>query len=198
MKIFTKVILIVALASSLFGQQPPAKDTADQPSKDQPQKKEALAGRDGMTENFFKLAFVMYELDGAKRTNQRDYMMIGRTDNQPSSIRVATKVPIYTYEKAGDKAYTYIDAGLSIRCFLKEQVDSVVQLHCDIEMSSFVRPEQIASTSGNGGPAAPVVLTTRTDSWALLTLGKPAILNTVDDINSAKRMQIEVTATKMD
>ncbi|MGZ4855387.1 MAG: hypothetical protein ACXVKH_09250, partial [Candidatus Angelobacter sp.] len=180
MKIFTKVILIVALASSLFGQQTPAKGTSEQPpKKDSGENREPAA-----TNNFFKLAFVLYEVDDGKRTNQRDYMMIGRTDNQPSSIRVATKVPLYTYEKAGDKAYTYIDAGLSIRCFLKEQVDSVVQLHCDIEVSSFVRPEQIASTTGNAGPAAPVVRTTRTDSWALLTLGKPAILNTVDDINS--------------
>ncbi|MGZ4899965.1 MAG: hypothetical protein ACXV8X_09945 [Candidatus Angelobacter sp.] len=194
MTIFTKVILIVALASSLFGQQTPAKGTSEQPpKKDSGENREPAA-----TNNFFKLAFVLYEVDDGKRTNQRDYMMIGRTDNQPSSIRVATKVPIYTYEKAGDKAYTYIDAGLSIRCFLKEQVDSVVQLHCDIEVSSFVRPEQIASTTGNAGPAAPVVRTTRTDSWALLTLGKPAILNTVDDINSTKRMQIEVTATKPD
>jgi hypothetical protein len=198
MKIFTKVILIVALASSLFGQQPPAKDTADQPAKDQPAKKEVLAGREGNTENFFKLAFMMYELDDAKRINQRDYMMIGRTDNQPSSIRVATKVPIYTEVKGNDKQYTYIDVGLRVNCSLKEQLDRRVQLHCDIEISSFLRPEQIVGATGHAGPEAPVLRTTRTESWALLTLGKPSILTTVDDINSAKRMQIEVTATKLD
>jgi hypothetical protein len=192
MKIFTKVILTLALASTLAAQQP-AKDTADQTANDQQLKKAVLAGKDGNTENFFKLAFVMYELDDAKRTNQRDYMLIARTDNQPSSIKVSTRVPIYT----GEKQMTYIDAGLRINCSLKEQVDRRVQLHCDIEISSFVRPEQIAS-SGNAGPPAPVLRTTRTESWALLTLGKPAILTTVDDINSAKRMQIEVTATKLD
>lgn len=192
MKIFTRMLCVLALAGTLLAQQPP-KDTGDQPAKDQPAKKEVLAGRDGNTENFFKLAFVMYELDDAKRTNQRDYMLIGRTDNQPSSIRVATRVPVYTEEKK----MTYLDAGLTIRCSLKEQVDRRVQLHCDLEVSSFVRPDQIAS-SGNAGPAAPVLRTTRMDSWALLTLGKPAILNTVDDINSTKRMQIEVTATKLD
>jgi hypothetical protein len=197
MKIFTKVILAIALASSLAAQQP-AKDTADQPAKDQSAKKEVLAGQNGMTENFFKLAFVMYELDDGKRTNQRDYMMIGRTDNQPSSIRVSTRVPIYTEVKGNDKSYSYIDAGLNIRCSLKEQVDRKLQFHCDIEMSSFIRPEQIANTAGKAGPEAPVMRTTRTESWALLTLGKPAILTTVDDINSAKRMQIEVTATRLD
>ena len=34
MKIFTKVILIVALASSLFGQQTPVKGTSEQPPKE--------------------------------------------------------------------------------------------------------------------------------------------------------------------
>jgi len=194
MKTFTKVILIVALASSLFGQQTPAKGTSEQPpKKDSGENREQAA-----TNNFFKLAFVLYEVEEGKRTNQRDYMMIGRTDNQPSSIRVSTKVPITTQEKAGDKAYTYIDVGLRINCSMKEQVDRRLQLHCDIEISSFIRPEQIANATGNAGLAAPFLRTTRTDSWALLTLGKPAILTTVDDINSTKRMQVEVTATKLD
>jgi hypothetical protein len=197
MKIFTKVILALVLASTLAAQQP-AKDTSDQPAKDQSPKKEVLAGAEGVTGNFFKLAFVMYELDDGKRTNQRDYMMIGRTDNQPSSIRVATKVPITTAEKGGDKQYTYTDVGLKINCSMKEQVDRRLQLHCDIEISSFIRPEQIANATGNAGLAAPFLRNTRTESWALLTLGKPAVLTTVDDINSTKRMQVEVTATKLD
>jgi hypothetical protein len=195
MKIFTKVILALALVSSLAAQQP-AKDTSDQPAKDQSPK--VLAGAEGVTGNFFKLAFVMYELDDGKRTNQRDYMMIGRTDNQPSSIKVATKVPITTAETKGDKQYAYIDVGLKINCSMKEQVDRRLQFHCDIEISSFIRPEQIANATGNAGPAAPFLRATRTESWALLTLGKPAVLTTVDDINSPTRMQIEVTATKID
>jgi hypothetical protein len=197
MKIFAKVILALALASTLAAQQP-AKDTSDQPAKDQPSKKEILAGRDGNTENFFKLAFVMYELEDGKRTNQRDYMMIGRTDNQPSNIRVSTKVPVTTEEKGKDKAYTYIDVGLRINCSMKEQVDRRLQLHCDIEISSFIRPEHIANATGNAGPTVPFFRTTRADSWALLTLGKPTVLTTVDDINSTKRMQVEVTATRVD
>ena len=197
MKGFARILFVLALTSPLLAQQT-GKDTADQPAKDQPAKKEVLAGRDGNTENFFKLAFVMYELDDGKGINQRGYMMIGRTDNQPSSIRVATKVPITTLEKGDEKQYTYTDVGLRINCSMKEQVDRRLQLHCDIEISSFIRPEQIANATGNAGLAAPFLRTTRTDSWALLTLGKPAILTTVDVINSTKRMQIEVTATKLD
>ncbi|HZI55537.1 MAG TPA: hypothetical protein VFF39_02115 [Verrucomicrobiae bacterium] len=195
MKIFTRILFALALTSTLLAQQP-AKDTADQPAKDQQPK--VLAGREGMTENFFKLAFVMYELNDGKRINQRDYMMIGRTDNQPSSIRVSTRVPITTAEKGGDKQYTYTDVGLRINCSMKEQVDRRLQLHCDIEISSFISPEQIANATGNAGPAAPFLRSTRTESWALLTLGKPANLTTVDDVNSAKRLQVEITATRLD
>jgi hypothetical protein len=196
MKIFTRMLLMVALAGSLWAQQP-AKDTTDQPAKDKSAKNEVLAGGDGLTGNFYKLAFVMYELDDGKRTNQRDYMMIGRTDNQPSSIRVSTRVPIYTEEKGEDKKITYIDVGLRINCSMKEQVDRRLQFHCDIEISGFARPDQ-AGGSGNAIPGAPILRTTRTESWALLTLGKPAALTTVDDINSTKRMQVEVTATKVE
>jgi hypothetical protein len=197
MKVFARILVVLAFTATLLAQQP-TKDTADQPAKDQQPKKEALAGREGITENFFKLAFVMYELEDGKRTNQRDYMMIGRTDNQPSIIRVSTKVPITTAEKGGDIQYTYTDVGLKINCSMKEQVDRRLQLHCDVEISNFIRPEQIANATGNAGPAAPFLRSMRIESWELLTLGKPAILTTVDDINSTKRMQIEVTATKVD
>lgn len=190
MKILAKVTLILVLASSLFAQQPP-KGTTDQPTRDET-KKDSGEVRNAATENFFKLAFAIYELDDGKRTNQRDYMMIGKTNNQPSSIRIGTRVPIYTEEKK----MQYVDAGLTLRCTVKEHVDRRLQADCDIEISSFVRPEQLPG--GNAGPSAPVMRTTRTSSWALLALGKPAVIATVDDVSSAKRMQIEVTATRVE
>jgi hypothetical protein len=187
MKLFARLILILALAANLFAQQ--AKDAADSPSKDQPQKRESPDP--APTFNFFKLSFAMYEMDDGKRSNQRDYMMIARSDNQPSSIRISTRVPVYNGQQM-----TYVDAGLTLRCFAKEQIDRRLQLQCDVEVSSFFRPDPQAGTST--GASAPLLRSTHTSSWALLTLGKPAILATVDDVNSPKRMQIEVTATKVD
>jgi hypothetical protein len=189
MNIFTKLTLILALTTSLFGQQP-SKSTADQPAAT----KASTESRDpAPTLNFFKLAFVMYELEDGKRTNQRDYMMIGKTNNQAaSSVRIETRVPIYTEE---GKKMTYVDAGLTLRCNLMEQADHKLQANCDIEISGFINrssPEQLAN---NG---APVLRTTRVSSWALLTLGKSTVIATVDDINSTKRMQVELTATKVD
>ncbi|HXO37168.1 MAG TPA: hypothetical protein VN872_00945 [Candidatus Acidoferrum sp.] len=189
MKVFIRGLLIFALVTGLFAQQP-AKGTTDEPSGP---KKDPIENRDpAPTFNFFKLTFVIYELDDGKRINQRDYMMIGKTNNQPSSIRIGTRVPVYTEEKK----MTYVDAGLTLRCGLKEQADRRLQAECDVEISSFIRPEQLSGA--NSAPSAPVLRTTRTSSWALLTLGKAAVIATVDDVNSAKRMQVEVTATKVD
>src|ERR1051326_470770 len=115
MKILAKLMFVLALAGSLLGQQ--AKDTPEPSSKDQQQKKESYDP--APTFNFFKLSFVMSELDDGKRTNQRDYMMVLRTDNQPSSIRISTRVPVYTEEKK----MTYVDAGLTLRCDAKAQPD---------------------------------------------------------------------------
>lgn len=190
MTIFTRLTLILALTTSLLGQQP-SKGTTDQANA----AKDSVESRDpAPTLNFFKLTFVIYELEDGKRINQRDYMIIGKTNNQPSSVRIGTRVPVYTEEKK----VTYVDAGLTVRCNLMEQAaDRRLQADCDIEISSFIRPEQLAN-NGNGAPSAPVLRTTRTSSWALLTMGKPTVLAIVDDINSTKRMQVELTATKVD
>lgn len=188
MKILSRLVLILALSANLFAQQ--AKENSDQSSKDQ-QKRESPDP--APTFNFFKLSFVMYELEDGKRTNQRDYMMVLRTDNQPSSIRISTRVPLYTEEKK----ITYVDAGLTLRCDAKEQPDRRLQVHCDIEVSSFFRPDQPMGSS-SVVPTAPLLRSTHTYSWALLTLGKAIPLATVDDVNSTKRMQIELTATRVE
>jgi hypothetical protein len=188
MKILAKVILVLVLASSLCAQQP-GKGTADQPAK-----KDTAENQDAKpVESFYKLNFVLYELEDGKRTNQRDYSMIGRTNSGPARISVMTRVPIYSEEKK----MTYIDAGLSLNCTLRDQTGGKLQAQCDTDISGFVRAEQLPESRANGVPA-PVLRSTRTNSWIVLTPGKAAILASVDDVNSAKRTQIEITATKLD
>jgi len=186
MKIFIRTVLVLAFVTSLFAQQP---------AKDQPVKKDSAETREpAAQESFYKLTFAVYELEQGKRINQRDYMMIGKT-NSPggASIRLATRAPFYVEENK----MQYIDVGLNLRCPVKEQGLSKVQVECDIEMSSFIHPEQLAA-SGSSSHTAPVLRTTLISSWVLLSLGKPAVMATLDDINSAKHMQIEVTATKVE
>jgi hypothetical protein len=186
MKSLVKVILILALATSLFGQQPP-KGTTDQPPK-----KDAVEVEPA-TENFYKLAFTVYELEDGKRTNQRNYMLMGKPGWHPSTLRIGTRVPVFTE----DKKMQYVDAGLDIRCDLKEQKGAKLQADCDIGIGSFIPSDQV-SNSGNSGPSAPVLRSTRTNTSSLLTPGKSAVIALVDDVNSTKRIQVELTATKVD
>jgi hypothetical protein len=186
MKSLLKVTLILALATNLFGQQPPKGASEQAPKKDSVEAEPA-------TENFYKLAFSVYELEDGKRTNQRNYMLMGKPNWHPSTLRIGTRVPVFTE----DKKMQYVDAGLDIRCDLKEQKGAKLQADCDIGIGSFIASDQV-SNSGNSGPSAPVMRNTRTSSSSLLTLGKSAVIAIVDDVNSTKRMQVELTATKVD
>ena len=185
MKVLTKVIFVLVLASGVFAQQP-GKSASDQPAK--PEEVRPL-------DNFYKLTFAIYELEAGKRVNQRDYIMIAKANINPSpSIRVSTRVPVYSDEKK----VTYIDAGLMLNCNVIDQATGRVQAHCEIEISGFVRPEQVPESRGSPIAPAPVLRSTKSNTWAVLTMGKPSVIASVDDINSAKRMQIEVTATKVE
>jgi hypothetical protein len=195
MKMFWKLTMILGLASALLAQSP-------KPAPDSAAKKEAAEQevKPVTLDNFYKLSFVIYETEDGKRLNQRDYSMIGKANaSPPISLKVGTRVPVYSEGFGGmDKAtqYQYIDAGLDIRCSLREPPQSKLQANCDFNISSFVLPEQAAD--GRSVGKAPVMRSTYTSSWAVLTPGKPSVISTIDDVNSKKRMQIEVTATKID
>jgi hypothetical protein len=186
MKVFTRIVVLLALATSLFA-QPPARG-ADQEKKDNDKQEQKLP------DNFYKLSFVLYELEDGKRVNQRDYMVVGKTDGHPApSIRISTRVPVYSEEKK----MTYIDAGLNLSCNIYQQPSGKVLAQCDVNMSGFLNPSQSPDVRGTG-PAAPVLRSTATNAMAILTPGKPTLIASIDDINSTKRMQIELTATKIE
>ncbi len=188
MKIVTNALIVFMFATAMLAQQPAKTGSDQQPKKD------SDTTENKAIENFYKLAIAMYEVENGKRTNQRDYVMIGRTNGgPPARISVNTRVPVATEEKK----LQYIDAGLSLSCNLKEQAGGKLQAQCDASISNFIRPEQLPE-SRNTGVSAPVLRTTNTNTWALLTLGKPVVIASIDDVNSAKRLQIEVTAAKLD
>jgi hypothetical protein len=191
MKVFTRIIVAAALATSLLA-QPPAK-SADQ------EKKEGDKQEQKFSDNFYKLSFALYELQDGKRVNQRDYMVVGKTeDHHAPSIRISTRIPIYTEETNSDKKITYIDAGLILNCTLYQQPSGKVLAQCEINLSGFVRPDQLPDAHNNSVAAAPVLRSTISNTASILTPGKPMVIASIDDINSTKRMQIELTATKIE
>ncbi len=91
----------------------------------------------------------------------------------------------------GDKGIQYMDVGLKISGRVLER-DGDLALDSEIEMSTFALPEQ--ETEGKGNPVV------RTVSETISTrpvLGKAAVVSSLDDLNSRKRLQVEVTVTRL-
>jgi hypothetical protein len=190
MRVLWKIAVVLGLGSVMLAQAPTS-------GSESSAKKNAGASQEvtaAPADNFYKLSFAIYELDDGKRMNQRDYSIIGKTNSAPPiSARVWTRLPMYSEEKK----VTYVNGGLEIRCSLKDVTAGRVQASCDFEITSFVLPEQAVDARSNV-PGVPILRTTSTSTWAVLTPGKPAIISSIDDVNSKKRTQIEVTATRLD
>jgi hypothetical protein len=185
MKTLCQLILVLGMMPALFAQ------TSPKSQSDQPAQKDA-AEKEHVQETYYKLNFAIFEIEDGKRTNQREYSLIAKSnDPRPTSVRVATRVPISSPEKQ----IQYVDAGLEIRCVSVREMAGKVVANCDVNISNFVLPEQSPEARNSAGP---VLRTTNANGWALLTPGKPTVISTIDDVNSKKRIQIELAATKID
>ena len=109
--------------------------------------------------------------------------------NEASSgqLRSGTRVPV----NVGDKGIQYMDVGLKISGRVLER-DGDVTLDSEIEMSTFALPDQAAEAKTN-----PVVRTISQNVSTRPVLGKAAVVSSLDDLNSRKRLQVEVTVTRL-
>jgi hypothetical protein len=134
----------------------------------------------------FRLDYVLYEVESGKRANERAFTL---TVNEGSlgQLRSGTRVPV----TVGDKGVQYMDVGLKISGRILER-DGDLALDSEIELSTFAMPEQAAEAKGN-----PVVRTVSESVSTRPALGKAAVVSSLDDLNSRKRLQVEVTVTRL-
>ena len=148
-------------------------------------------------QKIYKLVFLLYEVEDGKKINERTYTLpVTTVDNNPhdSSIRVGTRVPIETGTTNNNTVFQYLDVGLNIDCNVTEQ-DNKFIVHGDVELSSLVLPDQGADPRL---PGQPDVRRIRQTFTTLVPPGKPTVVTTSDDVNSKKRLQVEVTATRIE
>jgi hypothetical protein len=179
------MLMIVSLAACSLTAQEDTKKTQERTDNDAIVKKAAIPT--------YKMAFSIYELQDGKKINQRDYsLLVEANDRGANTLKIGTKVPIDT----GKDAYTYTDVGFELRCSAAETVNNKLAVNVDIGVSNFAIPEQNTDprTSGN----RPVLRAVTQRVSAVVNPGKPQIITSMDDVNSTKRMQVELTATKVD
>lgn len=141
------------------------------------------------TRNVYKLEFTVFELENGKRINERSYMLhLADSDHRGAATRVGTRVPI---QVGGDKGVQYMDVGLKIEANFQSADDSALNLTINFETSGFALPEQ-STQSGT-----PVLRNVSENVTAKVAYGKPTVVSSIDDVNSKRRLQLELTATRV-
>ncbi|HEU5181138.1 MAG TPA: hypothetical protein VFW45_10110 [Candidatus Polarisedimenticolia bacterium] len=133
---------------------------------------------------FYKLDFVVRELEGEKTVSTRNYTLMTKSGDW-QQLRVGTRVPISTEEKK----ISYTDVGLSVDCRILDGPRTPF-LVAKAEISSFANAESEKS-------GTPLMRHVQMNTSAPITLGKPVVISGVDELTSNHRFQLEVTATEL-
>jgi len=186
MKISTmkKSLISLALCLLAFVLPAAAQETKPESKEDKPQAKAAPA-----PQPVYKLDLAVYELQDGKRTNVRKYVMFIKGGGQTSSLKVGNRVPVAN----GANSFNYLDVGLSLRCRDANEKDGMLTINTDFELGSLIVPEHPdPATQG-----APVVRQLREDGYSQIPMGKPSVVISIDDTNTTRTVQVEMTATRL-
>lgn len=137
------------------------------------------------TVNAYRLDFSVNEFEDGKKINTRQYSMNLNAEDA-NEIKIGTRVPFES--KQGE--FTYLDVGTNIWCRIGERPNGL-PLSVRAEISNFAMPEQQAQQ------ARPVLRQLSIKASTVAQLGKPMVVGSVDDPNSKRQFQLEVTVTKL-
>jgi hypothetical protein len=148
----------------------------------------------------YRLDFSVNELESGKRINTRHYSM-NLADGSADELKIGTRVPVYTgpprTDPGGnpltDTQYQYMDVGTNIWASLRERGDDL-QLEVRSDISNL---DMNATHVGDSRWLPPIVRQIKISGVTLLVTGKPIIIGSMDDPNSNREFQLEVTATKL-
>jgi hypothetical protein len=139
----------------------------------------------------YRLDFSVNEMEDGKKINTRQYSMNSRSGDG-NEIKIGTRVPLDSKEGQ----VQYLDVGTNIWCRLRDQTDATglgnnVLLSVRAEITNFAIPEQ------QGQQVRPVLRQLKIEASTVGVPGNPVIVGSVDDPNSKRQFQLEVTVTKL-
>ncbi|HWX94973.1 MAG TPA: hypothetical protein VNY29_20340 [Terriglobales bacterium] len=139
----------------------------------------------------YRLDFTVSEIENGKKIDSRQYSMNLR-GGDVNEVKIGSRVPIDT--KNGE--FQYIDVGTNIWCALRDRKDiswvgNGLLLNVKSEISNFAVPEQ------QGQNMRPILRQLKIDASTIADIGKPLVIGSVDDPNSKRQFQLELTITKL-
>ena len=146
--------------------------------------------------NAYRLDFSINELDGGKKINTRQYSIdVNTAEGRNGDLKIGARVPIEL--KQGE--IEYFDLGTKISARIQEGHQEGHQgpagLSVRVEISNLAVPEQ--SQGHDSKPILRQFTINGGTTWDLAVLGKPMLMGSVDDPDSKRTFQLEVTVTKL-
>ena len=137
----------------------------------------------------YKLDYVFSENQDGKKINARSYSTLVRVRDR-GSIRLGSRIPIALGgpKEGGTSQIQYMDIGVNIDCRIEEELDSGIDLFTNADISNLTDNNRV----GN-----PIVRQSKFQVQNIVPLGKQVLLTSADDVDGTRRLQLEVTVTKM-
>ena len=144
----------------------------------------ACLAQDAVPPKFYKLEFVVKEVEGTKVLNARAFSVTASTD------RLEAKCLIRTGSKLPTPGGGYLDVGVNIDCYnvKQTQIPEGVSLTVSADISSIPQEPPMPGS-------APMIRQNRWTSNVIVPLKKPTVLFSSDDLTTKHQMQLELTAT---
>ncbi|HKT87849.1 MAG TPA: hypothetical protein VJQ59_05405 [Candidatus Sulfotelmatobacter sp.] len=143
----------------------------------------------------YRLDFAFKEVADGKIVNTRHYSL-DLTAGESNEIKIGTRVPVVTSSSPGSTSlqYQYLDVGTNIWAQLRERGDE-----CVLVVRADVSNLDTSDTSEHSGESklGPIVRQIKISGSTLLVVGKPILIGSMDDPNSKRQFQLEVTVTKL-
>jgi hypothetical protein len=134
----------------------------------------------------YRLDFSVNELEDGKKINTRQYSLNLNADDA-NEIKIGTRVPV----DSGPGTFQYLDVGTNIWCRIGERAEGI-PLTVRADISNFAVPDQ-----ASGHESRPIVRQFKINASTLAQVGKPMVVGSVDDPNSKRQFQLEVTVSKV-
>jgi hypothetical protein len=140
--------------------------------------------------HYYRLSFSVQEVgETGKVINSRSYeTSIATGGGPPSQIRTGDKVPVLTDSKEGN--VQYVDVGVSIDCTRAQEVNGKLSVQMTADISN--------TTKSTNESALPLIRANRWSANVLVPVGKPTIIFSSDNLQDKGKLQVELTATRID
>jgi hypothetical protein len=181
-----KRTLLLMVTCLIFGNVLVAQTSGE--TKPAEQKQEA-----GFKGKFYRLDYVLREMDGSKEISKRTYTVSAKTDGSYKQLRTGSRVPVITGEPVnGRPQYQYMDVGINIDTQARQD-EAGLSVEVTAELSSIAASEGAQTTP----TLPPLVRQQKVGGAVPVTPGKSTLVFSADEPTSSRRFELSVTATSL-